>query len=109
MLLFDDLQASSCVVATFREIGEAIDLGTPTGRLLVHLIASLAEFERGLIRDRVQAGLARVKATGHIRSGKAVGHPRRLTPCVRAVVASRRATPDGYEFWDAIATPSSRC
>ncbi|WP_082207366.1 recombinase family protein [Corallococcus macrosporus] len=34
-----------------------MDLSTPTGRLLVHLIASLAEFERELIRDRVRAGL----------------------------------------------------
>lgn len=53
------------------------DLGTPTGRLLVHLIAALAEFERELIRDRVRAGLARVKATGRTRSARAIGRPRR--------------------------------
>jgi DNA invertase Pin-like site-specific DNA recombinase len=43
----------------------------------VHLIASLAEFERELIRDRVRAGLARVKATGRTRSGRPIGRPRR--------------------------------
>jgi DNA invertase Pin-like site-specific DNA recombinase len=62
------------VVVSLRE---AIDLGTPTGRLLVHLIAALAEFERCLSADRVRAGLARVKATGRTRSGKAHGRPRR--------------------------------
>ena len=55
----------------------AIDLSTPTGRLLVHLIASLAEFERCLIADRVRSGLARAKATGRTRTGKAIGRPRR--------------------------------
>lgn len=74
LLLLDDLAASGCSVISLRE---SIDLSTPTGRLLVHLIASLAEFERELIRDRVRAGFARVKATGRTRSGRAVGRPRR--------------------------------
>ena len=52
---------------------ESIDLTTPTGRLLVHLLAALAEFERELIRERVRAGIGRVKATGKTRSGKPVG------------------------------------
>jgi hypothetical protein len=39
--------------------------------------ASLAEFERELIQDRVPAGLSRVKATGRTRSGRAIGRPRR--------------------------------
>src|SRR5208337_3341762 len=49
----------------------------PTGRLLVHLVAALAEFERELIRERVKSGIARVQATGRTRSGKPVGRPRR--------------------------------
>lgn len=74
LLLLDDLAASGCSVISLRE---SIDLSTPTGRLLVHLIASRAEFERELIRDRVRAGLARVRATGRTRSGKAIGRPGR--------------------------------
>jgi DNA invertase Pin-like site-specific DNA recombinase len=74
LLLLDELAAAGCSVTRLRE---SIALSTPTGRLLVHLIASLSEFERELIRDRVRAGLARVKATGRTRSGKAVGRSRR--------------------------------
>lgn len=36
---------------------ESIDLTTSTGRLPVHLIAALAEFERELIRERVRSGM----------------------------------------------------
>jgi len=67
LLLLDDLAASGCSVISLMK---SIDLST--GRLLVHLIASLAGFERELILDRVRAGLARVKATGRTRSGRAV-------------------------------------
>jgi putative DNA-invertase from lambdoid prophage Rac len=66
--------AAGCAVILLRE---ALDLSTPTGRLLIHLVAALAEFERELIRERVKSGIARVKATGRTRSGKAVGRPRR--------------------------------
>jgi DNA invertase Pin-like site-specific DNA recombinase len=74
LALLDSLAAAGCAVISLRE---AIDLTTPAGRLMVHLIAALAEFERELIRDRVRSGLARVKATGKTRSGKPVGRPRR--------------------------------
>ena len=87
LLLLDELAAAGCAVISLRG---AIDLTTPTGRLLVHLIAALAEFERELIRERVRSGIARVKATGRTRSGKAVGRPRRAVD-LAAVTALRSA------------------
>jgi putative DNA-invertase from lambdoid prophage Rac len=72
LVLLDELNAAGCAVISLRE---AIDLTTPTGRLLVHLIAALAEFERELIRERVRAGIARVRATGKTRSGRPIGRP----------------------------------
>jgi DNA invertase Pin-like site-specific DNA recombinase len=74
LVLLDELNAAGCAVISLRE---ATDLTTPTGRLLVHSIAALAEFERELIRERVRAGIARVKATGTTRSGRPLGRPRR--------------------------------
>ncbi|MGO8968916.1 MAG: recombinase family protein [Myxococcaceae bacterium] len=74
LLLLDEFSAAGCAVISLRE---SLDLTTPTGRLLVHLVAALAEFERELIRDRVKSGIARVKATGRTRSGRPVGRPKR--------------------------------
>jgi len=45
-------------------LDQAIDTTTPSGRLLFHVLASVAEFERDLIRDRVLAGLKRARAQG---------------------------------------------
>ena len=53
-------------------LGEGIDLQTPAGRLQLHILAALSEFERARIVERVQAGLQRAK-----RQGQTMGRPRR--------------------------------
>jgi DNA invertase Pin-like site-specific DNA recombinase len=48
----------------FRSLQEAIDTTTPGGKLVFHVFAALAEFERDLIRERTSAGLAAARARG---------------------------------------------
>jgi DNA invertase Pin-like site-specific DNA recombinase len=48
----------------FISYSENIDLSTASGRLMFHIIASMAEFERELIRERVKAGIANARAKG---------------------------------------------
>lgn len=48
----------------FVSIKDQIDMSTPSGRLMTHLLAAFAEFEASLIRERVKAGLANAKAKG---------------------------------------------
>ena len=43
--------------AGLKSLQESIDTTTVTGKLVFHIFASLAEFERNLIRERTQAGL----------------------------------------------------
>jgi DNA invertase Pin-like site-specific DNA recombinase len=48
----------------FQSTTEAIDTTTPGGRLVFHIFAALAEFERNLIRERTRAGLEAARARG---------------------------------------------
>jgi DNA invertase Pin-like site-specific DNA recombinase len=48
----------------FESLTERIDTSSATGKLTFHLFAALAEFERNLIRERTQAGLASARARG---------------------------------------------
>ncbi|NOG85166.1 MAG: recombinase family protein [Candidatus Scalindua sp. AMX11] len=48
---------------------ETINTSTPTGKLTFHLFGALAEFERNLIQERTQAGLAAARARGR-RGGR---------------------------------------
>ena len=67
--LLDDLQALG---VAFVSLAEGIDATTPAGKLQMHILGAIAEFERARIQERVKAGLARARAQG-VR----LGRPRR--------------------------------
>jgi DNA invertase Pin-like site-specific DNA recombinase len=59
----------------FKSLKESVDTGGPTGKLVFHMFAALAEFERELLRERTLAGLEAARARG--RKG---GRPSLLDP-----------------------------
>lgn len=59
--LIEEMQALGIA---FVSLGEGIDATTPAGKLQLHVLAAIAEFERARIQERVMAGLARAKAQG---------------------------------------------
>ncbi|WP_149758678.1 recombinase family protein [Roseivivax sediminis] len=73
----------------FRSLREAIDTSTAEGRFALNLFATLAEFERDLIRDRTASGLAAARAQGRIG-----GRPTVLTPAKLA--QAETAIANGY-------------
>ena len=60
---------------SFVSMGENIDTASPTGRLLLGIMGSFAEFERERIRERIHAGLARAR-----RHGQKLGRKRQRIP-----------------------------
>ena len=54
----------------FESLAEKIETSSAAGRLVFHVFAALAEFERGLIRERTQAGLASARARGRFGGRK---------------------------------------
>ena len=55
----------------FVSLAEGIDATTPAGKLQMHILGAIAEFERARIAERVKAGLARAR-----RQGQRLGRPR---------------------------------
>lgn len=58
-----------------QSLNDPIDTTTSHGRLTFNLFASLAEFERDIIRERTQAGLSAARARGR-RGGRPAGLPK---------------------------------
>lgn len=56
----------------FVSISENIDTTTATGKLMFHFFGAMAEFERNLIQERTQAGLAAARARGRVGGRKPV-------------------------------------
>jgi putative DNA-invertase from lambdoid prophage Rac len=79
IFLMEELQALGIGLVS---LGESIDTTTPAGRLQIHVLSAVAQFERDRLRERVIAGLQRVKA-----QGKRLGRPiRRVSPDQLAAV-----------------------
>ena len=63
--LMDTLgQLASWDVSLISQTGLTFDLSTPQGKLIANLMASLAEFEHDLLRERVRSGIVAAKARG---------------------------------------------
>jgi putative DNA-invertase from lambdoid prophage Rac len=60
------------------------DLTSPAGKLLLSMLAAVAEMERDLLVERTQAGLARAKS-----EGKSLGRPSKTTPEQRTEIRKR--------------------
>lgn len=80
------------VLEEFRALGiefvslhEQIDTSTPAGRLQFSILGAFAEFERGIIRERVRSGLQAAKA-----KGKQLGRPRILLDRLKIVEMRRQ-------------------
>jgi putative DNA-invertase from lambdoid prophage Rac len=82
--LLDEL---SILGIAFVSLGEGIDCMTPAGKLQLHILAALAEFERERIRERVLAGLQRAKT-----QGKRLGRPVARIPVERVATVAGMST-----------------
>ena len=58
---------------SFKSLTEGFDTSTPVGKLLIHVLGALAQFERDLVVERTKAGVAAHRARG----GK-VGQPAKI-------------------------------
>jgi DNA invertase Pin-like site-specific DNA recombinase len=68
---------------------QGLDTSTTAGKAMFQMLGVFAEFERGIIRERVNAGLARARARG-TKLGR-----RRVEPAVEAQILELRARGDG--------------
>ena len=72
--LLDELQALGVGFVT---LGESIDTTTPAGRLQLHILSAISQFERERVRERVMAGLHRARS-----QGTRLGRPRKAPTTV---------------------------
>ena len=75
--------------------GQQIDTRSPTGKLMVTMLAAISEFERGLLLERQREGVAEAKADGKYRGRKSTARakaaevPRLNDEGLRAETAER--------------------
>jgi len=89
------------VGVAFVSLGKGIDCTTPAGKLQLHILAALAEFERERIKERVIAGMARAKGTRQARRSSREPRDCRRPRCRRPSVGpGGRVSPGRVEVAD---------
>jgi DNA invertase Pin-like site-specific DNA recombinase len=83
--LLDIVEAIQARGAGFRSLAEDIDTTTPAGRLVFHVFASIAQFERERISERTREGLEAAR-----RRGRVGGRPPALSIAQKAEVRKMR-------------------
>lgn len=83
--LVDALDLFRALDISFISLREGIDTTTANGRLMFGIFASLAEFERELIRERVLLGLSKARS-----AGKQLGRPKVAVDSQRALELKSR-------------------
>ena len=94
--------------AGFRSLTEAIDTTTPAGRMMMQMVGAFAEFERAMIRERTNAGLAAARSEGRVG-----GRPRKLSSRQREearemVTSGRKSAAEAARIFDVHPSTISR-
>lgn len=97
--LYERLAQIEAAGAGFRSLTEAFDFTTATGRLILGMLAIMAEFERQLTIERTKAGMASLRARG-----LELGAPKKLDKKLRAkakkmLAEKRRKIVGGKSVW----------
>jgi DNA invertase Pin-like site-specific DNA recombinase len=77
--------------AGFRSITENIDTTTAAGRMMMQMVASFAEFERAMIRERTSAGLAAARAEGRVGGRKKKLDAAKRREIAESVISGRKS------------------
>lgn len=82
----DTLSAAGIKVVCIQLGG--VDLTSPAGKMQMQVLAAVAEFERSLVVERTQAGLARVKAEGKKKLGRKPSYSQEQAEAIEAEYAA---------------------
>src|SRR5262245_17677918 len=89
--LFEHLRERGVTLVSLKD---GLDLGTPAGRMMANVLASVAQFETEVRAERVLAGQAAARAAGKTWGGSKPGRSLHVTKEQLAVVAQMHAAKD---------------
>ena len=88
------LEKIELVGAHFKSLTEAIDTATPSGRMMMQIVGSFAEFERAMLRERTRVGLETARQSGRIGGMKPKLNTLQQQEVIEMVVSGQKSGAD---------------
>jgi len=85
--------------AGFRSLTEAIDTTTPAGRMMMQMVASFAEFERAMLKERTKIGLDAARKDGRIGGCRPKLKPQQQQEIVQLVSKAKKTAADAARLF----------
>ena len=85
--------------AGFRSLTEAIDTTPPAGRMMMQMVASFAEFERAMLKERTMAGLESARKDGRIGGRRPKLKPQQQLEIARLVKKGKKTAADAARLF----------
>ena len=95
--LMDKIQQAQ---AGFRSLTEAIDTTSAAGRMMMQIIASFAEFERAMLRERTRSGLEAARQQGRIGGRRPKLKPNQRQEIVHLVTSGQKTAAEAARLFD---------
>jgi DNA invertase Pin-like site-specific DNA recombinase len=85
--------------AGFRSLTEAIDTSTPAGRMMMQMVASFAEFERAMLKERTKIGLDAARKDGRIGGREPKLKPQQQQEILQLVRKGKKTAADAARLF----------
>jgi DNA invertase Pin-like site-specific DNA recombinase len=85
--------------AGFRSLIESIDTTTPAGRMMMQMVASFTEFERGMLKERTRIGLDSARKDGRIGGRRPKLKARQQEEILRMVTKGKKTAADAARLF----------
>ena len=86
--------------AGFRSLTEAIDTTSPAGRMMMQIVATFAEFERAMLRERTRKGLEQARSHGRIGGRRPKLKPHQQDEIIRSVRSGQKTAADAARLFN---------
>lgn len=86
--------------AGFRSLTEAIDTTTPAGRMMMQIVATFAEFERAMLRERTRKGLDQARSQGRIGGRRPKLKPHQQDEIISLVQSGQKTAADAARLFN---------
>lgn len=97
--LLHALEKIQTAKASFLSLTEAIDTGTPAGRMMMQIVGSFAEFEREMLRERTRTGLDAARKQGRVGGRKRSPTTQQETEVVAMVNSGQKSGADAARLF----------